>query len=122
MNTEAIYTSLTQDAQEHEEAENENHHILILNCSARTAGYEPHTERHLTRESCSAVRLRRRTNMTERFVVLPVAQCRDSEERELNHHDNNRELSPGFGGEGDLGEPEAVPILQYSREPNKYGE
>ncbi|XP_034164441.1 solute carrier family 12 member 7 isoform X5 [Pangasianodon hypophthalmus] len=60
--------------------------------------------------------------MTERFVVLPVAQCCDSEERELNHHDNNRELSPGFGGEGDLDEPEAVPILQYSREPNKYGD
>lgn len=61
--------------------------------------------------------------MTERFVVRPVAQGCDSEEQELNHHhDNNQELLPVFGGEGDLDEPEAVPILQYSREPNKYGE
>lgn len=60
--------------------------------------------------------------MTERFVVLPVAQCCDSEEQELNRHDNNRERLPVLGGEGDLDEPEAVPILQYSREPNKYGE
>lgn len=59
--------------------------------------------------------------MTERFVVLPVAQCRDIEEQGLNHHDNNQERLPVFGGEGDLDEPEAVPILQYNREPNKYG-
>ncbi|XP_046701995.1 solute carrier family 12 member 7 isoform X2 [Silurus meridionalis] len=61
--------------------------------------------------------------MTERFVVLPVSPCAESEEQQrLNHHDNKQELSPGFGGERDLGEPEAVPILQYSREPNKYGD
>lgn len=55
-------------------------------------------------------------------MVLPVAHSSVSEERELNHHDNNQELLPVHGGEGDLDEPEAVPILQYSREPNKYGE
>ncbi|XP_058268887.1 solute carrier family 12 member 7 isoform X1 [Hemibagrus wyckioides] len=60
--------------------------------------------------------------MTERFVVLPVAQCCDIVEQELNHHHNNQELLPVFGGEGDLDEPEAVPILQYNREPNKYGD
>ncbi|TSK16072.1 hypothetical protein Baya_0943 [Bagarius yarrelli] len=87
----------------------------------RTGGYELHTERHLTCTTRSSVRLRR-INMTERFVVLPVAQGCDIEQQELNHHENNRQqLSPVFGGEGDLDEPEAVPILQYNREPNKYG-
>lgn len=60
--------------------------------------------------------------MTERFVVLPVAQCGEREEQELNHHDNNQELLPVHADGGDLDEPEAVPILQYSREPNKYGQ
>lgn len=89
--------------------------------AAHTAGYELHTERHLTRETCSAVRLRW-TNMTERFVVLPVSQCCDIEEQELNYLHNNQELLPVIGGVGDLDEPEVVPILQYNREPNKYGE
>ncbi|KAM9488190.1 solute carrier family 12 member 7 isoform 5-T5 [Clarias gariepinus] len=60
--------------------------------------------------------------MTERFVVLPVDQGCEGEEQELNHHDNNQEILPVFGGERDLDEPEAVPILQYSREPNRYGD
>lgn len=86
------------------------------------ADYELRTERHLTRESRSAVRSRR-PDMSERFVVLPVSQCSDSEEQELNHPHNKQELLPGHGaGEGDLEEPQAVPILQYSREPNRYGE
>ncbi|KAK2854573.1 hypothetical protein Q7C36_006442 [Tachysurus vachellii] len=58
--------------------------------------------------------------MTERFVVLPVSQCCDIEEPELNYLHNNQELLPVFGGVGDLDEPEVVPILQYNREPNKY--
>ncbi|XP_060725644.1 solute carrier family 12 member 7 isoform X1 [Tachysurus vachellii] len=60
--------------------------------------------------------------MTERFVVLPVSQCCDIEEPELNYLHNNQELLPVFGGVGDLDEPEVVPILQYNREPNKYGD
>lgn len=55
-------------------------------------------------------------------MVLPVDQGCEGEEQELNHHDNNQEILPVFGGERDLDEPEAVPILQYSREPNRYGE
>ncbi|KAI4898139.1 hypothetical protein NFI96_015402 [Prochilodus magdalenae] len=69
--------------------------------------------------------------MTERFVVIPVGQDNGSAAEEgLSQEPSTLPVAAGGGGgeggggEGDLGldEREAVPILEYSREPNKYGD
>lgn len=60
--------------------------------------------------------------MTERFVVIPVGQG-DSESREQEVDDDHVTLpDDGEGAGGDFGDNQGViPILEYSREPNKYG-
>ena len=48
--------------------------------------------------------------MGDRFVVVPVGQ------------DSDRDPDSSGGAAGDsLNQQDAVPILEYSREPNKYG-
>ncbi|KAL7887069.1 hypothetical protein AOLI_G00047900 [Acnodon oligacanthus] len=62
--------------------------------------------------------------MTERFVVVPVGQGNGNAAEGLSQEPSTLPAAAGGGGgEGDLGldEREAVPILEYSREPNKYG-
>lgn len=53
--------------------------------------------------------------MTERFVVIPVGQG-DNENREEVPEDGGR----GAGGDV-IDHQGVIPILEYSREPNKYG-
>lgn len=60
------------------------------------------------------------TNMSERFLVVPVAHAVESAFG--GETDGDSVLDAG-GGEGERAERRgSVPILQYSREPNKYGE
>lgn len=65
--------------------------------------------------------------MTERFVVIPVGQS-DSESREEEGVVNDHVTLPDDGGGGEEGaggdfvdNQGVIPILEYSREPNKYG-
>lgn len=63
--------------------------------------------------------------MTERFVVIPVGQG-DSGSREEEVDNDHVTLPDDGGGEGAGGDfvdnqGGVIPILEYSREPNKYG-
>lgn len=63
--------------------------------------------------------------MTERFVVIPVGQG-DSGSREEVVDNDHVTLPDDGGGEGAGGDfvdnqGGVIPILEYSREPNKYG-
>lgn len=60
-------------------------------------------------------------NMTERFVVVPVGQGNDSTAEEPSQEPLTLPAAGEGGGALVLDEREAVPILEYSREPNKYG-
>lgn len=55
--------------------------------------------------------------MTDRFVVIPVGK-----DDEAPGGGSDDPVAGSGGSEGDNTDPQdAVPILEYSREPNKYG-
>ncbi|KAJ8413275.1 hypothetical protein AAFF_G00092710 [Aldrovandia affinis] len=54
--------------------------------------------------------------MSERFVVVPVGQ--GDEAPAVN---DDQPVDGGAAEGNDADQPDAVPILEYSREPNKYG-
>ncbi|KAL1248235.1 hypothetical protein QQF64_021553 [Cirrhinus molitorella] len=62
----------------------------------------------------------RTTNMSERFMVVPVVHADGSAFGDETDRDS---VFDAGAGEGERAERRgSVPILQYSREPNKYGE